>query len=232
VPETSKIDWKVTLTGEMLLLQLLGRIFYRYPDEEERIWFQTLIKEKVFSDVPFSSDEDETRLGLKLLQEWQKKSMTDESFEKIQADYTRLFIGPGKVLAAPWESVFFNEERLTFQEETLDVRHWYRRFGLEAEKIHHEPDDHIGLELIFMSHLATLAIQALEQHDQSRLEEIMEARRQFFTKHLGAWALSWCDLVEKNARTDFYEGLAHLTRGVINVLSSVLKIQIMEDAGK
>ena len=57
----------------------------------------------------------------------------------------------------------------------------------------------------------------------------MEAQRDFFKNHLGAWALKWCDLVKENARTDFYKGLAYLTRGALSELSEVLNVRLEKD---
>ena len=228
----ARINWQETLTGEMLLLRLLGRIAYTYPENEERPWLQSLIDEDIFSEVPFAVEKDEINTGFKLLQKWAKNGLNDESFEHVQADYTRLFIGPGKVIAAPWESVYFSEERLTFQEQTLDVRTWYRRFGLETEKKYHEPDDHIGLELLFLSHLASLGIQALDEQDNPRFEEVLNAQREFLQKHPGAWALTWCGLVEANARTDFYKGVAYLTRGALSALADLLDVKLAKDTAQ
>ncbi len=225
----SSIDWQEMLTGEMLLFNMLGRIFYTYPTNDERIWLQSLSDQEIFSEAPFASEKEETNAGLKLLQNWAKQGLSNEIFEGLQADYTRLFIGPGKVVAAPWESVYFNEERLTFQEQTLDVRNWYRRFGLEAEKIYHEPDDHIGLELLFLSHLADLGIQALNEKDDVRFDELMDAQCKFHKQHVGAWAMTWCGLVEGNARTEFYKGLATLTRGALSELSELLDVKFSKD---
>jgi putative dimethyl sulfoxide reductase chaperone len=232
VTKPAPIDWQETLTGEMLLLSLLGRIAYTYPGNEERPWLQSLIEEDVFLEAPFAVEEEETNTGLKLMQKWGKNGFSDELFEHMQADYTRLFIGPGKVIAAPCESVYFGEERLTFQEQTLDVRNWYRRFGLEAEKKYREPDDHIGLELLFLAHLAAQGIQALNEQDNTRFEEILKAQREFLMQHPGAWALTWCSLVEKNARTDFYIGLAHLIRGALAGLSEILDCKLTQAVSK
>jgi TorA maturation chaperone TorD len=140
-----------------------------------------------------------------------------------------LFIGLGEGFAAPWESVYFSMDRLTFQEQTIEVRNWYRRFGLEAEKINNEPDDHFGLELLFLSHLAALGLQALHEQDQASFEELWSAQRDFTQQHLGAWALPWCNLVEANARTDFYKGLATLARGALSELSELLDIKLTKD---
>lgn len=191
---------------------------------------QSLIDEEVFSEAPFAAEQKQIVAGLNLLQKWEEAGLTDEIFEKMQSDYTTLFIGPGKLKAAPWESVYLNEDRMTFQEQTLDVRRWYRRFGLESEKIHKEPDDHIGLELLFMAHLATGAIQALHEQDHANFDKFVEAQREFLNKHLGVWAPTWCGLVEKNAQTEFYKGLGFLTRGALAELAEMLEVTLAEDA--
>ena len=70
--------------------------------------------------------------------------------QAVEQDYLRLFVGLGMPLAPPWESTWANDARLLFQRETLDVRYWYRSAGLELARLHHDPDDHIGLELEFV----------------------------------------------------------------------------------
>lgn len=222
-------EWQEQLTGEILLLSLIGRAVYVYPDEQQRAWLQTLIDGDVFCEAPFAADQYETRMGLEFLQKWAMNGITDEVFSRIQDDYTRLFIGPAKVLAAPWESVYFGDDRLIFQKRTLQVRAWYQRFGLEPERIHQEPDDHIGLEMLFLSHLATLGIQALNEQNSARFEELLDAQRMFMKEHLGAWALAWCSLVEQHAKTDFYNGLSFLTRGAVSALAEMLEIKLVKD---
>jgi TorA maturation chaperone TorD len=219
-------EWQQILTGEILLFNLLSRGIYKYPDKDERRWLQSCIDDDVFSEAPFSGGYDDTQMGLKYLQKWQQDGLNDTIFEQIQLDYTRLFIGPGKVLAPPWESVYFNEERMTFQKQTLDVRHWYRRFGLELEKLHKEPDDHIGLELLFLAKLASVSLDALNVHDMIRFEEGEAAQRDFLKEHLGIWALSWCRLVQKHSKSDFYKGLTYLTYGGLTALADVLNVKI------
>lgn len=219
-------EWQEILTGEMLVLKLLGRVIYNYPEKDERTWLKSLFDEDVFSEVPFSADEVETKIGVELIQKWGKGGITDASFEELKIDYTRLLIGVGKVLAPPWESAHFGNDRLLFKEQTLDVRSWYKQFGLELERIHKEPDDNIALELIFLSHLANLGVQALNEQNSTRFTELIEAQREFVQKHPATWVLTWCKLVEDNARTDFYKGLAHLTRGAMQALSKVLDVKL------
>lgn len=219
-------DWNVALTGQSLIFGLLGKAFYVYP---ERAWFESLVQNDIFSEAPFAAEQPDVIAGLELLQRWARGdsgSVSAQMFDNLQADYTRLFIGPAQVLTPPWESVYVSEERLTFQKETLDVRNWYKRFGLQADKLHNEPDDHIGLELEFIAHLATQALNALEKHDTAAFERSLDAQRGFLTEHLLKWAPDWCGQVQSQARNDFYRGISSLTRGALEESAKMLNVAI------
>jgi TorA maturation chaperone TorD len=220
-------EWTETLTGEALLFGLLGRVFYTYPSQEERAWLQSLIEEQVFSETPFAPEQPDVLEGLRMLQAWGRSGLDDRAFEDLQGDYTRLFIGPGKVIVPPWESVYFNEERLIFQEQTLEVRSWYRHFGLEAEHLYHEPDDHIGLELAFLVHLAQLGTAELgDGGQQANLEQILQAQKYFLSEHLLRWGPTFCNQVCDKANTLFYRGAALLTHGALAELTQLFQIEL------
>lgn len=61
-----------------------------------------------------------------------------------------MFIGPRELPAPPWESSYLNEDKLLFQEETLQVRMSYLKYNFIPKNYPHEADDHIALELDFM----------------------------------------------------------------------------------
>lgn len=213
--QTNIGDWKLTLVGEQLVFGLLGKILFEYP---ERDWYQTLAEEAIFEDIPLAADQPDVQAGMTLLSGWHQKTaggLTEEQFEELRDDYTRLFIGPGKVLAPPWESPYIQKERVIFQVETLKVREWYQRYGLESVKKYKEPDDHIGLELAFAAHLASLGLAALEQNDQGEFENLIAAQKQFFAEHPLKWVAGWSRLIEEHARTDFFKGIALITKGVL-----------------
>jgi len=226
------VEWKTRLLGEILLFKLLGRLLYETLDKD---WLQNIIEENVFDDVPFGENQEETRRGMDLLKEWSnsnKAGLSEEAYDDLRAEYMRLFVGVNKVLAPPWESVYFNDERLVFQEQTLQVRKWYRRFGLELENLHKEPDDHIGLEMMFVAHLARLAIQALEDQDDEKFEQALENQRMFLSEHLLQWGPLWCALVQEHAKTDFYQGLGHLTLGSLLAIADHYNLKIPKEVAR
>ncbi|HMN15077.1 MAG TPA: molecular chaperone TorD family protein [Bellilinea sp.] len=203
------------LTGQMLLFGLLGKLLYMSPDKE---WIQHLLDDDVFSEVPFGEDQEDVVQGLNYIQDWISTNLSKNpasAIASLEEDYLRLFIGAGKVLAPPWESVYFTDDRSMFSEETLQVRNCYRKYGLQIEHLYHEPDDHIGLELSFLAHLAQLAVQALEQEGSAELIQLLHDQQAFLTEHPLRWSTTWCELVLQHARTDFYRGIALLINGAL-----------------
>jgi TorA maturation chaperone TorD len=225
-------DWMPLLTGEALVCGLLGRLLYAEPDQA---WLQTLAAEAVFDEIPFGAEQPEVLAGLELLQKWSRDhraGLPDEVFARMRGDYARLFQGPGKLLAAPWESAQITAERQLFQGPTLQVRGWYRRFGLEAARLHTEPDDHIGLELSFLARLAQLGLEALAQADEPRLNQVLAAQRDFLKAHPLRWTPLWCDQVEQHARTCFFRGVARVTRGVLAELAATFGLAFQVEAAR
>lgn len=218
----NEIDWSSALVAEQITFGLLGKILFEFPDRD---WFESLASVAVFEEIPFAAEQADVKTGMALLKEWNTRNndgLSDEAFESICDDYTRLFIGPGKVLVPPWESFYFHQERVIFQEQTLQVREWYRKYGLESVKLYNEPDDHIGLELAFVSHLANLAYSALMRKETEEFEQLLEAQKQFLSEHTLQWAGGWSIQVEEHARTDFFRGIALITKGVLTELVSNL----------
>ncbi|HSO27591.1 MAG TPA: molecular chaperone TorD family protein, partial [Anaerolineales bacterium] len=171
--ESKNEEWNAFLTAEVLVFRLLGRLLYQPP---EAAWLQLLAEEDIFAETPLGMGTPEIEAGLALMQGWALAYLADSNGElqsALEGDYNRLFVGPAKVLAPPWESVYLTKERLIFQEQTLQVRGWFRRFGLEVENLYHEPDDHIGLELLFLAHLAELSVAALEEGEQTEFADLL-----------------------------------------------------------
>jgi TorA maturation chaperone TorD len=136
--------------------------------------------------------------------------LSRKNCESRHWDYTRMFVGPGKVPAPPWESIYRDVEHLHFSEETLEVRNAYRKYNLLPKDFGHEPDDHIGLELDFMHKLSEMSKEKAEISDETGLVEILKDQKVFLDEHLLKWVPDWTRDVVKSAETDFYKGMAQL----------------------
>lgn len=221
-------SWKSALLGETLLFGLLGKVIYQDLD---RSLLETFIKDDVFSETPFGEEQTEVQRGIELLSRWSNenaKGISDAEFDILKQDNMKLLIGLDVMPAPPWESVYFSDKRMLFQEQTLQVREWYARFGLQIEHINQEPDDHIGLELVFISHLASGALQAIDE-DAKVFEYLLRAQRDFLAEHLLRWGPAWAKLVKQHADTDFYRGIAHLTHGALLAAAELLQVQLPKE---
>jgi putative dimethyl sulfoxide reductase chaperone len=224
-----KDDWNEILVGETLQCGVLSRMIQAAPEPE---WLQSLIDNDLFAAPPMKVKNQDMDTGLALLLVWSrenKEGLSDERLTDLTIDHTRLFVGAGQPLAPPWESVYFNEDRMIFQQQTLQVRQWYRRFDLEPEKLYQEPDDHIGLELSFLAHVAGLGIQAAEQGDDLKFDGYLQAQREFLSEHPLRWVQQWSRLAEKYAQTDFYRALAELIRGTLLSVAELLKVEMPKE---
>lgn len=197
---------------ESAAYKLMGAILRQMP---ERAWLGSLVAEGVFEGVPYASHNPSVQKGAATLLSW-AAGYSEDAADKVYDDCMALLIGPGKPLAAPWESVYSEQnEGLIFQQETADVRKAYRAFGLQVDRLNHEPDDHIAYELEFVSTLGARAAEALREGRDDEAQGLVDAKAAFLADHLQTWAFKWCDLVDEHAATDFYRGIALLVRGFL-----------------
>lgn len=148
--------------------------------------------------------------------------------ERDAPEFSRLFVGPGVLVAPPYESVYRSPEHALMQDETLGVRAWYRQYGLALPPERREPDDHIALEFEFYAHLQQQAMirldadSSLHQADRSERAAFMEAQRRFFAEHLATWVPTFCSRILDGTRSPFYSSLAAITRAVIHLEKGLL----------
>ena len=190
-----------------------------YGREPEPAFVAALRDPDHLADWPY--DDPETTAGVRLLARSGRaaaRGVEDEGLDALRQDHRRLFIGPRPLLAAPWESVHRSREGLVFDVQTLQVRAFYRRFGLETPALNKEPDDHLALEASFVATLALRALDALEESRPEDAEELAGAIVDFAEQHLQQWVPDLVTRVEEHARTDYHLGLAGLTRGALSQL--------------
>ena len=220
--ETAELDvGEVTLACHAVAFGILSRVFYEAPHPE---LIRDLAEGVAGGEWAIPSREPDVHRGMELLQGHFDDHGADE-ISGLSTDFHRLFIGPGRLLAPPWESVYLSPDHLLFEAQTRAVRTWYGRFGLEAPNLRQEPDDHLGLELAFMLHLSVLGLHAVEAGDSGRARELRSAQRTFLTDHLLRWAPLCLSRVVEHADTDFYRGVAYLAAGTMHEAGAVLGVE-------
>ena len=106
--------------------------------------------------------------------------------ERCAVEYTRLFVGPPRPAAAPWEtmhraggSAAVGGATVGFGQATFEMRALLREAGLEVKNENNQYEDHIGIELLYLSALCARAAEG----EEGAVEEV----RAFAEDRLLAW---------------------------------------------
>lgn len=191
-----------------VLYSFLSRGFLKETDEE----FLDVVK-----NIDYSCFDDDTTMdrGFRLLKKF-RESISSLTLLNLARDYARTFLGAGLAKNAgayPYESVYTSGERLLMQESRDEVMKMYSTEELGRIDKFKEPEDHLAFELEFMAHLCRKSVEALESGSKDELKKYIDKQKEFYDKHLGVWAESFCDDVVKVSREDFYKAFALITKG-------------------
>lgn len=81
----------------------------------------------------------------------------DDAVRDASVEYTRLFVGPPSPAASPWETMYRgapgSEASAGFGQATFEMRALLRDAGLELRNENNQYEDHIGIELLYLSEL-------------------------------------------------------------------------------
>ncbi|QIK72628.1 dehydrogenase [Propioniciclava coleopterorum] len=189
------------------MLGVVGRLHREPPGDTELGLLRALVDQWPLDAAP---DSD---AGLEL---WRASADAGEDAAQIRADHDRLYGVAAKAVVAPFESVQREKDRLVFGQATHQVRDAYARLGLQAPELNREPDDHVGLELDFLSQALLLARDAADAGDAAASARILDAAADFLREHPRAWVPDVMATVRDEADTAFMRGLALLTRAVLD----------------
>lgn len=219
VADTSGAD-VVALECASVTFAVLGRLLYGEP-KSDRI--AQLLEGDFFIEIPFGAASEQVITGQNLLEQWvlaaQTKSLP-EVVAELNSEWLRLMVGYGEPEAPPWATYYFEKDPLIFGRKTLEVRSWYARYGLEIERKHHEPDDHLGLMLQFLAALILRQSEALQTGDYALAKELASEQHKFLTANVLPWVSHWRALVVDAAKNPFYPGLACLIDGSLKVYTA------------
>jgi TorA maturation chaperone TorD len=73
-----------------------------------------------------------------------------QAVERVGVEYTRLFVGPGRPAAPPWETLYREGGAVLFGQPTFDMRRLFAARGLRAGADSHQFEDHLGFELLYL----------------------------------------------------------------------------------
>lgn len=135
-------------------------------------------------------------------------------------EYERLFVGPGTVPCAPYESVWRQDVPIFDRGALLGpaavaVEDLYRKMGLRIRPSAHELPDHLAVEW------EALAYALGEAND-------LVVARGLLADHLQVWMPPFCGAVAREADADFYRALSELAPRWADVLAGLLETSMPE----
>lgn len=166
---------------------LLGSLFYADPAEERILAW--LARAETADEWGFGQPDAASELSC-LAGEAEKALADEEACLRIHRDYNRFFVGPFKLPASPWGSVYTDPEGVLFGNNTLGVRQWMRDNLVKVNLKDKEPEDHFGLMLLMVSWAA--------QNDVPD-----EKIAGLFEEHLLPWSGRYLELLEDAASRSF-----------------------------
>jgi putative dimethyl sulfoxide reductase chaperone len=138
----------------------------------------------------------------------------DEFIQKTKEEYNRLFVGPNSLPAPLWESVYLGREHLLFEEQTLQVRKCYQQHGLHFINENNQPEDHIVIELEFMSYLTQ---EIIESENDAYTKKVIGDQIHFLNEHLGKWAPKFCEKLINSTEFPLFQSAALLLEEYIEI---------------
>lgn len=167
--------------------------------------------------TPLNSD---LREGFAAVKEFEDNfnGSAGELHENLSWEYTRLFIGPSEYVILPYESSYV-EKNFTGK-AVIKAKERYRKAGIEKVAECKEPEDHVALELDFMTYLCREMSKKLNKGE--KITDELGIQREFLDECLSKWVPQFCEDIIKNPNSDFYKGIAQITKGFLVFDSSMI----------
>jgi len=159
--------------------------------------------------------------GVKIFEDFlHKAEETDDKgalLNEIATIYATLFLVPthipDKTTPYPYESLYTGKHKMIMDDPRDEVYKAYRLAGFNLQQESNEPEDHIGLELLFMARLAERMAENLEEKANkgySSIAEDLETSIKFLKEHPLAFIDRLSNLVEKETEHSFFQGIAFM----------------------
>jgi len=131
--------------------------------------------------------------------------ISPDDLDNLAADFARCFLGAGiakgsEAAAFPYASVYTDPRRIVMQQARDRAVAAYGAYGLQVNgQPGSLPEDHLAYLLEFMAVLCQQAQPA-------------NAQLQFLQDHLLNWVAAFCDDLNRQAQTSFYQSVGQITR--------------------
>ncbi len=190
-------DQKNLLKGYNMLLYFAGAMLMSEPTEECLIDFWT---KGILKRLPVTSTNPRFIKAAGILRD---SCEENNSRLKLTEDFSRLFAEDGQQLAPALASEYL--DRNTAYPEK--VGEFYNAYGWKSKPQGQIPDDHLGVELLFLTKLIE---RYLVLDDDPCSREMKKEITRFINVHILSWIPGWYQAIEENAISLSYKGISLL----------------------
>jgi len=205
------------LKGYNMLLYFAGSMIMHEPSEECVVDFW---RNGILKRLPVSSSNPNFVLAASQLRE----SCSDKNTcgKSLREDYLRLFAEDDLTLAPAYESVYRKNRTADSSENTQTVTEFYNAYGWVSKFKGRINDDHLGIELLFL----TLLIDKLMVLDDKACQvEMRNEIRRFTGNHILSWIPDWNRNLQSHANTLCYKGIGTLIMACTEDIFSMMTQQ-------
>lgn len=157
---------------------------------------------------PNFADESVAKAQAKLVLYAASCAESESAVQDVSVEFTHLFVGPPKPAAPPWETMYASgNATVGFGQATFDMRALLREAGLEVKNENNQYEDHLGIELLYLSTLCA-RVAAGEDRDTERIAS-------FIDKHPLAWIDAFHARIAEARPGGYFDGLVALVWAVL-----------------
>jgi TorA maturation chaperone TorD len=171
------------------------------------------LQQAFWEDFPLDAEADgRIRAGLSSLLACTEALSTldpEVALEQVGVEYTRLFIGPGKPAAPPWETLYREGGTVLFGKPTFEMKQLFARAGVKASADSHQFEDHLGFELLY------LGMRGTSFADTPPTAESISEMRSFIKEHPLSFIEPLLGKAREAASIGYYPALIELIWGYL-----------------
>jgi TorA maturation chaperone TorD len=198
-----------------MLLYFAGTMIMWDPSIEciHDFWNEGILKK-----LPVSSRNPRFMIAAALLRESIDNDET--TIKNMTDDFHSLFTLASGALVPQVESEFRIKNFMPHGTDIPDVLKFYESYGWKSKFKNHFPDDHLGVELLF---LTLMTEKYLDFDDYACRYEMGNEIIRFINTHILSWVPLWNEAIQINAKTQSYKGIAALIVACCEDIYSIME---------
>ncbi len=214
----NKTEASNLLQGYLMMLYFSGSMIMFDPSKEciFDFWTKGMLKQ-----LPVKSNNPDFIRAAAILRE--STESPDNKYELLKEDFFRLFSGAFRPLAPPYALAYTGEEKPLSEKRKEKLKDFYMKYKWESKFKNNIPCDHLGIELLFISHLIEKYIITEKTEEKTNTGKDIIS---FIKVHLNPWLARWVRDVNKNALSKGYRGIAMLIKASLEDIYYIIDNQI------